>query len=159
MNLHSKIQLGAKAALTADDRAASIDWSSTARELANYGAAVLPSLLAAKECREIAALYPDESKFRSHIVMARHGFGKGEYKYFAYPLPEPINNLRTALYSHLAPVANEWNSRIVSKCAIPPNTKFSSNSVTRRARNVPHRCCCNMLRETSTRCTRTSTAI
>jgi len=70
MNLHSKIQLGAKATLTADDRAASIDWSSTARELANYGAAVLPSLLAAKECREIAALYPDESKFRSHIVMA-----------------------------------------------------------------------------------------
>ena len=56
MNLHSKIQLGAKATLTADDRAASIDWSSTARELANYGAAVLPSLLAAKECREIAAL-------------------------------------------------------------------------------------------------------
>jgi len=123
MNLHSKIQLGAKAALTAYDRAASIDWSSTARELANYGAAVLPSLLAAKECREIAALYPDESKFRSHIVMARHGFGKGEYKYFAYPLPEPINNLRTALYSHLAPVANEWNSRMSIQMRYPAKHK------------------------------------
>ena len=123
MNLHSKIQLGAKAALTADDRAASIDWSSTARELANYGAAVLPSLLAAKECREIAALYPDESKFRSHIVMARHGFGKGEYKYFAYPLPQPINTLRTTLYSHLAPVANEWNRRMSIQMRYPAKHK------------------------------------
>jgi hypothetical protein len=76
MNLHSKIQSGAKAALTGEDRAASIDWSSTAHELANYGAAVLPSLLAAEECREIAALYQEDSKFRNHIVMARHGFGK-----------------------------------------------------------------------------------
>jgi len=112
MNLHSKIQLGAKATLTADDRAASIDWSSTARELANYGAAVLPSLLAAKECREIAALYPDESKFRSHIVMARHGFGKGEYRYFRYPLPDLIDGLRTALYPRLATVANDWNDKM-----------------------------------------------
>ena len=123
MNLHSKIQSGAKAALTADGHAASIDWSSTTRELANYGAAVLPSLLAAEECREIAALYQDDSKFRSHIVMARHGFGKGEYKYFAYPLPQPINTLRTALYSHLAPVANEWNSRMSIQMRYPAKHK------------------------------------
>jgi hypothetical protein len=111
-NLHKKIQSGAKATLTADDRVASIDWNRTARELATYGAAVHPSLLATEECREIAALYSDDSKFRSHIVMARHGFGKGEYKYFAYPLPDLIGNLRAALYSYLAPVANEWNSRM-----------------------------------------------
>ena len=123
MNLHSKIQSGAKTALTADGHAASIDWSSTTRELANYGAAVLPSLLAAEECREIAALYQDDSKFRSHIVMARHGFGKGEYKYFAYPLPQPINTLRTALYSHLAPVANEWNSRMSIQMRYPAKHK------------------------------------
>jgi hypothetical protein len=76
------------------------------------GAAVLPELLVPGECREIAALYPDEAHFRSRIVMARHGFGKGEYRYFAYPLPEPVGSLRTALYPRLAPIANAWNERM-----------------------------------------------
>jgi hypothetical protein len=72
----------------------------------------LPSLLAPPACRELAQLYPDDSRFRSRVVMGRHGFGRGEYKYFAYPLPPLIAELRTALYPHLAPVANTWSRRL-----------------------------------------------
>jgi len=73
---------------------------------------VLPNLLDAATCRRLAALYAKEEHFRSHIIMARHGFGKGEYRYFRYPLPDPIGTLRTALYAKLAPVANGWNERM-----------------------------------------------
>jgi hypothetical protein len=66
-------------------------------------------LLPAPECRALAGLYDDDARFRSRIVMARHGFGRGEYKYFAYPLPEPVEELRTSLYGRLVPVANRWN--------------------------------------------------
>ncbi|WP_425467749.1 2OG-Fe(II) oxygenase [Phreatobacter stygius] len=89
-----------------------IDWTAVADELASQGAAVMPALLTPEECREIAALYPDDKRFRSHVVMARHGFGKGEYKYFSYPLPDLIGGLRTSLYPRLAPIANEWNQRM-----------------------------------------------
>jgi len=93
-------------------RVAAYDWQGLAGELDNYGCAVLPKLLSPEECRAIAALYSDESHFRSHIQMGRHGFGKGEYRYFKYPLPGLLGDLRTALYPHLASVANEWNSRM-----------------------------------------------
>ena len=93
-------------------RVAAYDWQALAGELDNYGCAVLPKLLSAEECRAIATLYPDESQFRSHVHMARHGFGKGEYRYFKYPLPHILDGLRTALYPHLAGVANEWNGRM-----------------------------------------------
>jgi hypothetical protein len=73
---------------------------------------VLPQLLTPLECAEIAALYPHEEHFRSHIRMARHGFGKGEYRYFKYPLPDLLGSLRTALYPRLAPIANSWNARM-----------------------------------------------
>ena len=102
----------ASAATSAEARVASYDWRALVGELGNYGCAVLPKLLSAEECRTIAALYPDESHFRSHIHMARHGFGKGEYRYFKYPLPHLIAGLRTAFYPHLAAVANEWNGRM-----------------------------------------------
>jgi hypothetical protein len=72
----------------------------------------MKKLLSPEECREIARLYDDESRFRSHIHMARHGFGKGEYRYFKYPLPDLIGGLRTALYPRLADVANDWNERM-----------------------------------------------
>ena len=65
-----------------------------------------------EECRQIAGLYPAEAHFRSHIHMARHGFGKGEYRYFKYPLPDLVGGLRTALYPHLAAIANDWNARM-----------------------------------------------
>ena len=102
----------ASAASSAEIRVTAYDWDALAGELDTYGCAVLPKLLSAEECRSIAELYPDESHFRSHIHMARHGFGKGEYRYFKYPLPDLLGGLRTALYPRLADVANEWNARM-----------------------------------------------
>ena len=86
------------------------DWTELTRHLDAYGWVVLSALLKAHECRTLAELYHGEGPFRSHIVMARHGFGQGEYRYFDYPLPEPVRQLRTELYAHLAPVANDWNA-------------------------------------------------
>jgi hypothetical protein len=100
------------AALSAEDRLGGYDLAAFAAELDAYGCGVLPRLLTAEECGAIAALYPQERHFRSHIHMARHGFGKGEYRYFAYPLPGLIAGLRGALYAHLAPIANGWNERM-----------------------------------------------
>lgn len=97
---------------SAEARVAAYDWRALAGELDGFGCAVLPKLLSPDECRAIAALYSDESHFRSHIVMARHGFGKGEYRYFKYPLPDLLGGLRMALYPRLAGVANEWNLRM-----------------------------------------------
>jgi hypothetical protein len=89
-------------------RVAAYNWQAITGELDNYGCAVLPTLLSRQECRAIAEFYPDATHFRSHIHMARHGFGKGEYRYFKYPLPNILDRLRTALYPHLAGLANEW---------------------------------------------------
>ena len=83
------------------------------------GCAVLRGLLSPDECRAIAALYPDDSQFRSRIVMGRHGFGRGEYKYFAYPLPDLIAELRPALYARLAGVANRWNETMGINISYP----------------------------------------
>jgi hypothetical protein len=90
-------------------RVAELDWQHIADDLDAQGCAVLPNLLSAEECQALAALYDTDEKFRSRIVMGRHGFGRGEYKYFAYPLPEPIASLRTALYPPLSRIANRWN--------------------------------------------------
>ena len=86
-----------------------LDWPRIERDLDAYGCAIAPKLLSPETCRGFAALYPDEARFRSRIVMAKHGFGKGEYKYFAYPLPEPIVALRRGFYARLAPIADRWN--------------------------------------------------
>ncbi|RWP70816.1 MAG: hypothetical protein EOR91_31965, partial [Mesorhizobium sp.] len=110
MTIHS---IGSRAAVrSAETRVAAYDWQALAGEMSGYGCAVMEKLLTPQECREVAGLYPDESHFRSHVHMARHGFGKGEYRYFRYPLPELIGGLRTALYPRLAAVANDWNQRM-----------------------------------------------
>jgi uncharacterized protein len=93
-------------------RVGQYDWNTIGSTLDAFGCSVLPSLLTASECREIAALYPREEYFRSHVRMARHGFGKGEYRYFKYPLPGLIGDLRTALYARIATIANEWSERM-----------------------------------------------
>ncbi|MCA8222399.1 2OG-Fe(II) oxygenase [Burkholderia sp. BC1] len=90
-------------------RVDTLDWHLIDTDLDGYGCAHVPRLLSADECRALAALYPDDTRYRSRVVMARHGFGRGEYKYFAYPLPTLVDALRTALYRHLAPIANRWN--------------------------------------------------
>jgi hypothetical protein len=87
-----------------------IAWDRVTSDLDAHGCAVLEGLLTPSLCEALAALYPDDNRFRSRIVMGRHGFGRGEYKYFAYPLPEPIAQLRPALYAPLCEVANRWNA-------------------------------------------------
>src|ERR1700755_696140 len=90
-------------------RVDAIDWTSVASELDAYGCATLKGLLTSDECRAVTALYPDDKNFRNRIVMGRHGFGRGEYKYFSYPLPDLIAQLRPGLYARLSGVANRWN--------------------------------------------------
>jgi len=93
---------------TAATRVATQDWPRLAADLDAFGAAVLPGLLDAAQCASLAASYADDTLFRSRVVMARHGFGQGEYRYFAYPLPGTVEALRTALYPPLADIANRW---------------------------------------------------
>ncbi len=90
-------------------RVEAIDWTQAMRDLDAQGCAVLKGLLSPEQCRELAGLYPDDRNFRSRVVMGRHGFGRGEYKYFSYPLPELIAGLRPTLYAQLRGVANRWN--------------------------------------------------
>lgn len=86
------------------------DWAGVAKDLDARGHAMLEALLSPSECAALARLYGDDERFRSRVVMARHGFGRGEYRYFSYPLPEPVGGLRTAAYRLLAPIANRWNT-------------------------------------------------
>jgi hypothetical protein len=90
-------------------RAEAVDWASASTHLDGYGWATLGRLLTADECEAVAGLYEDHRRFRSRVVMASHGFGRGEYKYFAYPLPDIVADLRGAIYPNLAPIANHWN--------------------------------------------------
>lgn len=93
-------------------RVENLDWSSVTEHLDGQGYAVWDGALSPDECSSLAKLYPQEKRFRSRVIMARHNFGRGEYKYFAYPLPQLISNLRTALYPPLATIANRWNERM-----------------------------------------------
>jgi len=93
-------------------RLVSADWEEIARDLDSSGSAVIERVLSPAHCRSIAALYEADERFRSKVVMERHGFGRGEYKYFNYPLPPLVADLRTSLYPHLAAIANRWNAAL-----------------------------------------------
>src|SRR5580698_3035090 len=95
------------------------NWLRIAAELDEQGWAILPGLLNDAGCNRIAGLYDRDEAFRSRVVMARHGFGKGEYRYFAYPLPGAIAQLRTGLYPHLAEIANGWQQRLGQEARFP----------------------------------------
>jgi hypothetical protein len=88
------------------------DWTSIAAELDEFGCALTPRLLTAKQCHDIAALYPCEDRFRSTVDMARHRFGSGQYRYFAPPFPEAVDGLKQALYPRLLPIARDWYARL-----------------------------------------------
>ena len=107
------------AATALEIRVRGLDWSRIAGELDAQGNALLEGLLSAHECAEIAALYPREALFRNRVVMARHGFGRGEYQYFAYPLPAFVSALRTSLYPQLAPIANRWQEALALESRYP----------------------------------------
>jgi hypothetical protein len=102
------------------ERIDALDWDRITRELDARGSAVMPRLLAADECAALAGLYDDDARHRSRVVMARHGFGRGEYKYFRYPLPDTVQALRAALYPRLVPLANRWNEVMNIGIAYPP---------------------------------------
>ena len=91
------------------DRIAAIEWPEAEADLDSTGCALIPGLVSANQARDIAALYAAEGIFRSRVVMSRHGFGRGEYKYFTYPLPGLVQQLRTTFYPRLRTVANRWN--------------------------------------------------
>ncbi|WP_299864104.1 2OG-Fe(II) oxygenase [uncultured Roseobacter sp.] len=105
--------------LSLSARIAGIDTDGLTEDLGAFGCAVIPALLTAAECADMSALYPDDAAFRSHIHMARHGFGKGEYKYFGYPLPDMVATLRAETYPALVPVANDWNARMGIETRFP----------------------------------------
>jgi hypothetical protein len=102
-----------------ESRIRRVDLGSVERSLELDGAAVVSGILTRAECTRLAALYGDDALFRSTVVMSRHGYGKGEYKYFAYPLPELICALRVQLYPLLVPVANRWNAALGAGAAFP----------------------------------------
>ena len=102
------------------ERVAALDWSAMAAALDAHGCATTPPLLSAQECAALASAYASDEPFRSRVVMARHGFGRGEYKYFAYPLPETVAALRAALYPPLAAIANRWNEAMGIAVRYPP---------------------------------------
>jgi hypothetical protein len=101
------------------DRIASLDWSRIEEDIQTYGAANIGSVLDPGECRYLATQYEDGERFRSRIVMARHGFGRGEYQYYAHPLPQIVTDVRTELYPRLAPLANRWSELLGSPVRFP----------------------------------------
>jgi hypothetical protein len=100
-------------------RVAATDWSRVHDELDAHGCAIITGALTTPECASLASMYADDQRFRSRVVMARHGFGRGEYKYFASPLPPVVEALRTALYPLLATVANRWNEQLGLEARYP----------------------------------------
>jgi uncharacterized protein len=110
--MSSATTAGDVGALDIASRLTAYDSSRISDHLDAHGWAPFPKLLTALETAALASLYPDDGRFRSHVVMARHGFGRGEYKYFAYPLPEAIADLRTSVYPLLVPIANRWNAQM-----------------------------------------------
>jgi hypothetical protein len=98
-----------------EDRHVAIDWEAALSHLDGRGFALLSGVLGRKACEDIAALYADEAQFRSRIEMTRYGFGRGEYKYFKYPLPGIVEQLRRSIYPRVAPLANEWRDRLGTK--------------------------------------------
>lgn len=107
------------------ERVAGIDWEAVETALDAEGNAVLPALLTPAECSTLRASYAEPAAFRSRVVMARHGYGRGEYQYFAYPLPLLVDDLRTRLYPRLAPLANRWHAAMGTGIELPPeHTEF-----------------------------------
>ena len=95
------------------------DWAKAEADLDSFGWSLIPGLLAASECDAIAASYADDSLFRNRVVISRHGFGRGEYKYFTHPLPETVAKFRASFYPRLRPLANRWNETLNLKARFP----------------------------------------
>jgi uncharacterized protein len=117
--MKSRKSASSSASEGAQDRLASVDWSAVAADLDAHGCAVIGPVFAPNQCEELAASYEADGVFRSRVVMARHGFGSGEYQYFSYPLPRVVSELRAALYPPLAEIANRWNEAMGAEARYP----------------------------------------
>jgi len=100
-------------------RVDAVDWNQVCADLARDGNAIIKRLLSPDECDDVRGLYEKEDLFRSQVIMERHGFGRGEYRYFRYPLPDLIAELRAKIYPHLAPIANDWNEAMGNEVRYP----------------------------------------
>jgi len=109
MSAPARTRFSAQSRAAIAEKIQSLDWERLSNDLDGQGNAVVPGLLSPNECGQVTALYVRDELFRSRIVMGHHGFGRGEYKYFAYPLPGMIARLRADFYPHLVPIANRWN--------------------------------------------------
>jgi uncharacterized protein len=105
----ASLSMSSARAAGSSERVARLDWQRIATDLDAYGCAIVSAMLSQEDCQAIARGYANDGLFRSRVVMARHGFGRGEYKYFRYPLPEDVSGLRSALYPPLSAIANRWN--------------------------------------------------
>jgi hypothetical protein len=119
MNIESTTPTAPATRASLSERIEALDWNAIACELVALGCARIPALLTAAECAALRELYAQDGRFRSTVVMARHGFGRGEYRYFAHPLPATIAALRTGLYPHLAPIANDWSAALGAEVRYP----------------------------------------
>jgi hypothetical protein len=119
--MNSVASLPPRPASDIDARCSELDWPRIARDLDEQGNATVQALLTPEQCDAIAAMYSSDDLFRSRVIMARHGFGRGEYQYFSYPLPEVVADLRTQIYPHLAPIANRWNQSLAIDVTYPDN--------------------------------------
>ena len=147
---------------TADDdveaRIGAIDWTRVARELDAQGSAIIERLLSRDECTTLASLYGQDGRFRSRVVMRRHGYGSGEYKYFSYPLPGLVAHLRAALYPPLVPIANRWYEALGIDVRFPMQHAQFIERCHAAGQRRPRRCCSPMAPTTTTACIRTSMA-
>jgi uncharacterized protein len=94
------------------ERVKTIDWKAVSQDLDSEGCSLIEGFLSMGECQALAALFPKDGMFRSRIIMERHSFGRGEYQYFSYPLPDLIAAARTEIYPYLVPIANRWNAAL-----------------------------------------------
>lgn len=134
------------------------DWERVSNDLDAQGCAIIENLVSSEECGALVRLYAVEDNFRSRVVMGHHGFGRGEYKYFRYPLPGIISGLRTSIYPRLVPVANRWNEAWELTPAIQRNILILSSDVMLRASSARRLYCCNIHPATITACIKTYTA-
>ncbi len=139
------------------ERVNRLDWNALAESLFACGFAMTPAVLSRTECEEIASMFDRDELYRKTINMSQKKFGSGFYKYFKYPLPEPIGELREAIYKHVAPIANEFNQQLNIDQRFPPTHGKLIEQCHAVGQNVQLRSCCTMSRVISTACIKMST--
>ena len=140
------------------ERVKGLDWEHVSHELDAQGSARLERLLSPDACQMVAGLYPQEDIFRSCVEMRRHGFGRGEYKYFSYPLPTLVGDLRTTVYPLLVPIANRWNTAMGLEVRYPAKHADFIERCHQAGQVRPTPCCSSMGPTIITACIKTSMA-